>query len=162
VSGARSVRALGAEERGWLAEHLRLAWGSTTIVSRGRARDASRLPAILATDADELLGLATFEIAGGACELVAIEAFRRREGIGSALLGAVIEQAREHACSHLHLVTTNDNLAAQRFYEHQGLTLVATHRGAVAQARKLKPEIPLQSEDGTPIQDELEYHLRLT
>jgi len=162
VNGATSVRGLRAQERGWLAEHLRLAWGSSTIVSRGRARDASRLPAIVATEADELLGLATYEIAGGACELVTIEAFRRREGIGSALLRAVIEAAREHACSHLLLVTTNDNLAAQRFYEDQGLALVATHRGAVTQARKLKPEIPLLSEDGTPIRDELEYQLGLT
>jgi ribosomal protein S18 acetylase RimI-like enzyme len=161
VSGARRVRSVRAEERGWLSEHLQLAWRSATIVSRGRARDASRLPAVVCTDGDELLGLATFELAGGACELVTIEAFRPREGIGTALLSAVIEQARHHGANHLLLVTTNDNLAAQRFYEHHGLTLVATHKGAVAEARRRKPEIPLKSQDGTPIEDELEYRLPL-
>jgi ribosomal protein S18 acetylase RimI-like enzyme len=162
VSGARQVRALRADERDWLAEHLRLAWGSTTIVSRGRARDASRLPAIVCTGGEELLGLASFEIAERACELVTIEAFRRREGIGTALLQAVVEQARDHGAGHLLLVTTNDNLAAQRFYERHGLTLAAVHKGAVDEARKLKPEIPLVGEDGVAIHDELEYHLRLT
>ena len=161
MSGARRVRAVRAQERGWLTEHLQLAWGSTTIVSRGRARDASLLPAIVCTDGEELLGLATFEIADGACELVTIEAFRRGEGIGTALLDAVLEQARERGCSHLHLVTTNDNLAAQRFYERYGLTLVAVHQGAVDEARRLKPEIPLLSEAGIAIHDELEMELRL-
>ena len=161
MSGARQVRALRADERGWLAEHLRLAWGSSTIVGRGRARDASQLPAIVCTEGEELLGLATFEIAGGVCELVTIEAFRRREGIGTALLGAVLEQARGRGCNRLLVVTTNDNLVAQRFYERHGLTLVAIHRGAVDEARALKPEIALVSEDGTPIHDELEMELRL-
>jgi ribosomal protein S18 acetylase RimI-like enzyme len=162
VSGARQVRALRADERVWLDEHLRLAWGSATIVSRGLARDASRLPAIVCTGGEELLGLATFDVAGGVCELVTIEAFRRREGIGSALLEAVLKQARAHACSRLLVVTTNDNLAAQRFYERHGLSLVAVHEGAVDEARKRKPEIPLVGDDGTPVRDELEMGLRLT
>ena len=90
-----------------------------------------------------------------------IEAFRPREGIGTALLEAVIEQARRRGCGRLLLVTTNDNLAAQRFYERRGLRLVAVHAGAVDQARKLKPEIPPRSEDGVAISDELEYQLAL-
>lgn len=161
MSGARQVRALRADERGWLAEHLQLAWGSTTIVGRGLARDASQLPAIVCTSGEQLLGLATFEIADGVCELVTIEAFRRREGIGTALLDAVIERARERGASRLLVITTNDNLAAQRFYERRGLSLVAVHAGAVDEARKLKPEIPLHAEDGTPIRDEVEMGLRL-
>jgi len=161
VSGARAVRAVSPGERGWLAEHLRLTWGSTTIVSRGRSRDASRLPAIVCVEGEELLGLATYEIAAGACEVVTIEAFRRREGVGTALLAAVIDQARAGECARLHLVTTNDNLAAQRFYEHHGLLLRAVHKGAVDNARKIKPNIPLLGDDGTPIHDELEYELRL-
>jgi hypothetical protein len=34
------------------------------------------------------------------------------------------------------------------------------HRGAVERSRELKPEIPLVSNDGTPIRDELEYEFR--
>ena len=150
------VRPLREEERGWLAEHLQLAWGSTTIVSRSRARDAAKLPAFVATDADVLVGLATYAIEGGQCELITIEAFRAGEGIGTALLGAVTDAARARRCERLWLVTTNDNLAALAFYERRGLRQIAVHRGAVDEARALKPEIPLTGEDGIEIHDEIE------
>jgi GNAT superfamily N-acetyltransferase len=161
VSGERLVRAVRTDERDWLAEHLGLAWGSTTVVSGGRSRDASRLPAVLCVDGEELLGLATYEIACGGCEIVTIEAFRRREGIGTELLKAIADQARARGCSRLRLVTTNDNIGAQRFYEHHGLRLIAVHAGAVDRARALKPEIPLIGEDGVEIHDELELQLTL-
>jgi ribosomal protein S18 acetylase RimI-like enzyme len=161
VSRECHVRAVDADERGWLAEHLVLTWGSTEIVSGGRMRDASQLAALMCTDGEELLGLATFEIAAGECELLTIEAFSRREGVGSALLAEVIEAARAGGCDRLHLVTTNDNVGAQRFYERHGLRLVAVHRGAVDAARALKPEIPLLGEGGVEIHDELELELRL-
>jgi ribosomal protein S18 acetylase RimI-like enzyme len=158
---AAAPRALRGAERDWLAQHLRLAWGSTTIVSRGRVRDASALPAIVCTQGEELVGLATYAIEADECELVTIEAFRRGCGVGSALLEEVVALAREHTCTRVVLVTTNDNASAQRFYEHRGFRLLAVHRGAVDEARKLKPEIPLVGEHSVEIHDELEYELRL-
>ena len=161
MSGRRRVRAVRADERDWLTGHLRLAWGGATIVSRGRTREVSRLPALVCTQGADLLGLATYEITAPECELVTIEAFRRREGVGTALLEAVIKQARRHGCARVCLVTTNDNLTAQRFYERHGLAFVALQAGAVDEARKLKPQIPLIGENGIEIHDELEYELRL-
>ena len=155
------TRPLGDEERGWLAEHLRLAWGSTTILSRGRARDAAALPAFVATDGEKLAGLATYAIEAGQCELVTIEAFERRRGIGSALLQAVAAAATAQRCSRLWLIATNDNLAALGFYQRRGLRIVTVHRGAVDEARALKPEIPLHGEDGIAIHDEIELELVL-
>jgi ribosomal protein S18 acetylase RimI-like enzyme len=155
------VRALRAGERRWLAEHLELAWGSTTVVSRGRAHDASTLPALVATAGEELVGLAIYELDGDACQLVTLEAFREHIGIGSALLAAVAEHARSHGCRRLWLVTTNDNLAALRFYQRRGMRLTAVHPGAVDAARAIKPEIPRIGNDGIPITDELELELAL-
>jgi ribosomal protein S18 acetylase RimI-like enzyme len=159
---APAPRALREDERDWLAAHLRLAWGSTTIVSRGRVRDAAALPALVCTQDDHLLGLATYAIEDGECELVTIEAFRPGGGVGSALLAAVVALGREHACTRVVLVTTNDNAGAQRFYEHRGFRLLRVHHGAVDEARKLKAVIPLIGENGVEIHDELEYELRLT
>ncbi|HEY7966558.1 MAG TPA: GNAT family N-acetyltransferase [Solirubrobacteraceae bacterium] len=159
---AFEVRALREDERGWLAEHLRLAWGSATLVSRGRARDGATLPAFVATAGDVLAGLATYEIEGRECELVTIEAFQPRRGIGSALMKEVAAAARAQGCARLWLVTTNDNLGALRFYQRRGLAIVAVHRGAVDEARALKPEIPLHGEDGIAIHDEIELELVLT
>jgi ribosomal protein S18 acetylase RimI-like enzyme len=155
------VRALRPGERRWLAEHLELAWGSTTVVSRGRVHDASALAALLATDGEELVGLATYELDGDACQIVTLEAFRQWSGVGSALLAAVADHARAHGCRRLWLVTTNDNLAALRFYQRRGLRLVALHAGAVDAARALKPEIPQIGNDGIRIADELELELSL-
>lgn len=161
MSAHRAVRAVLPDEHDWLTAHLQLAWGGATIVSRGSVRDASGLPALVCTQGSELLGLATYEITGEECELVTLEAFRPREGVGSALLEAVVAAAREHDCARLCLVTTNDNVTAQRFYENRGLRFVALQAGAVDEARKLKPEIPLVGEGGVEIHDELEYELIL-
>lgn len=158
---AVAVRGLREEESEWLEGHLVLAWGSPTIVSRGREHDPARLLALVAEAGDELVGLATFEIDGNACELVTLEAFRRREGIGSALLAGVAAEAARRGATRLWLVTTNDNLRALRFYQRRGMRLVAVHRGAIDAARAIKPQVPLVGEDGIEIHDELELELQL-
>jgi ribosomal protein S18 acetylase RimI-like enzyme len=155
------VRAAREDERAWIERYLNRSWGSTTVVSRGVAHDASRLPAFVASRNGELVGLATFRVAEAQCELVTLDALRRRQGIGSALLSAVAEEAARRGCSRLWLSTTNDNLEAIRFYQRRGMRLVAVHRGAVDEARRIKPSIALIGEYGIPIHDELEFELGL-
>jgi GNAT superfamily N-acetyltransferase len=146
----------------WIAERLREAWGSPVIISRGRLRDASRLPAVLCREGDDVIGVATFEITGDECELVTLDALHPGEGVGTAMLDSVVEEARARGCRRLWLVTTNDNLPALRFYQRRGLRLVAVHPGAVDAARRRRPGIPETGIDGIPIRDELELELRLT
>jgi DNA-3-methyladenine glycosylase I len=155
------IRAATADDRTWIAPHLEQSWGSTTIVSRGMVHDASGLPAILAVQGDDIVGLATYHVAGGECELVSLDSLREGQGIGSALLARVGQEAASHGCRRLWLITTNDNLDAIRFYHRRGLHLVAVHRDAVNEARRIKPSIPLIGEDGIPIRDELEFELEL-
>jgi hypothetical protein len=38
---------------------------------------------------------------------------------------------------------------------------VAVHRGAITEARRLKPEIPLLGIDDIPIRDEIELQMKL-
>jgi RimJ/RimL family protein N-acetyltransferase len=90
-----------------------------------------------------IVGLATIDICDRQCELVTLDAFHEGQGVGSLLLNAVTEEARRHECRRLWLITTNDNLGALRFYQRRGLRLVAVHRGAVDEARSLKPSIAL-------------------
>ena len=78
------VRRLGDEERPWLEAHLTRAWGARHVVSRGRSQDAACLPAFVCVDGDDVIGVATFCISGGECELVTIDALRERAGVGSA------------------------------------------------------------------------------
>jgi ribosomal protein S18 acetylase RimI-like enzyme len=158
---AMHTRPLAPDERPWLAEQLTRRWGSTQIVSRGHVQDASKLPALVCERAGEIVGVATLAIRDRQCELVTIDAFSERAGVGTALLTAVIEEARRSDCERLWLITTNDNVDAVRFYQRRGFRLSALHRGAVDAARELKPEIPLLGEHGIPLHDELELEMPL-
>jgi ribosomal protein S18 acetylase RimI-like enzyme len=155
------VRAAAAGDRAWIARQLERSWGSTTVVTRGRPLNASELPALLAVQGDEIVGLATYELSGGECELVSLDALRPEQGVGSALLAGVAEEAGRRGCRRLWLITTNDNLNAIGFYQRRGMRLVAVHPGAVDESRRLKPSIPLIGEHGIPIRDELEFELEL-
>jgi GNAT superfamily N-acetyltransferase len=149
-------------ERAWLEHQLTESWGSTTVVSRGRVHDASRLSALVAVQGGELVGLATFALADAECELVTLDALLQRTGVGSALLARVVQHAAEHGCRRVWLITTNDNIEAIRFYQRRGMRLIAVHPGAVDEARRLKPSIAVRGEHGIPIHDELEFELRLS
>src|SRR5690349_14317317 len=105
------VRAPQEDENAWIERYLRQSWGSTIVVSRGVAHDASRLPALVAVQGEEIVGLATFRFADETeCELVTLDALHPRQGTGSALLAAVRDQAAERGCRRLWLITTNDNV----------------------------------------------------
>lgn len=59
------------------------------------------------------------------------------------------------------VVTTNDNVRAQRLYEHLGFRVAEVRPGAVTASKAIKPSIPMVGEDGTLITDEIEYELLL-
>jgi ribosomal protein S18 acetylase RimI-like enzyme len=161
IGAGLEVRPVADEERSQLAEIVQKEWGTIEIISRGKAHDLSRCPALFCLDHDRVVGLATYAIDCASCELLTIDAFEQRRGIGSRLLEGVTTQAEEAGCRRLWLITTNDNLDAIRFYQRRGLRLVAFHAGAVDEARALKPEIPAIGNYGIAIHDELEFELAL-
>lgn len=155
------VRALEPGDRQWAADVLTRSWGSTQVVSRGRLHDALELPGIVSGLGDERVGLLTWSVEGDECEVVTIDSLVERRGVGRALLAAAAEEAISLGCRRLWLITTNDNLSALRFYQRLGWDLVALHRGAVDQARQLKPEIPHIGLDGIALRHELELEFPL-
>ena len=92
-------------------------------------------------------------------ELVAINAFVRHRGIGSALLRSIVETLEGFEL--LRLTTTNDNLDALRFYQRRGFRLQALRPGAIDAARAYKPTISAVGVHGIPIRDELDLTLEL-
>ena len=136
-------------------------WGSDRSVSRGRLHEPLGHPILVARREGRLLGALSYEIRDGEMEAVTVDAFESGVGVGSALLEAAAEEARRNGCRRLWLVTTNDNTPALRFYQRRGMRLVALHRGAVNESRRLKPEIPDLGLDGIPLTDELELELEL-
>ncbi len=161
IATAFEVRPLTSEDRTWVQRVLRQYWASTTQVARGRVFQADELPGFGAWRGSEPVGVITYDIHGAECEIVTHNAMAGHGGIGSCLLAELRTLARERACSRLWLVTTNDNVPAMRFYQRRGFDFVAIHRDAIAQARRLKPEIPDTGMDGVPIRHEIEMEQKL-
>jgi len=155
------IRVLKESDREWAAAVVAQNFGSPEVISRGVRHESRSLPGLIAECEGERIGLLQYRIAAGHCEVVVVVALRRRQGTGRRMLAKMGVLARARSCLCLRLVTTNDNRSAQQFYEALGWKLVAVHRGAVAAARRLKPEIPTHAFDGTPIEDEFEYEFSL-
>jgi catechol 2,3-dioxygenase-like lactoylglutathione lyase family enzyme len=155
------VEGRSSSDSSWIAGVLQERWGLTTVVSRGRSHQAGQLPALVAVADGERVGLATYCIEDGQCELVTIDALVPERGVGTALLGATKDVALAQRCRRLWLITTNDNLDALRFYQRRGFRLVAVHPEAVDRARDIKPSIPVVGSFGIPVRDELELAVEL-
>lgn len=139
--------------KAWISEH----WGDDIIVVHGTVYHPHQYPGYYARKDHRVVGLITYRIENDACEILTLDSLLPGQGIGTCLLYAVRDAARSAACKRLWLITTNDNLQAISFYQHRGFNLVAVHAGAVDQARKIKPGIPLYGENGIRIQDEIEF-----
>jgi ribosomal protein S18 acetylase RimI-like enzyme len=156
-----SVRPLAAEDRKWVKQFIAMQWGVEIIVVHGAVFRPEHLDGFVATSGEEFVGLITYHIQGGECEVVTLDSLDPNCGIGSALMEAVKLRARQSGCRRLWLITTNDNLNALRFYQKRGYALAALHRNALEQSRKIKPEIPLVGNDGIPLRDEIELEMML-
>lgn len=150
------VRPLVDADRGWLADLISERWASTDVVAHGVVYRPAQLDGFLADVDGRPVGVVTYIRDDRAIEIVTIDALEQRRGVGRALVDAVLALGAER----VWLVTTNDNVGAQRFYEALGFRLVEVREGAVEASRALKPEIPLTGADGTPISDELVYERR--
>lgn len=155
-----------AADRTWLLELWGRAWSDTFMVSRGRIYRLEDVEARIAWLDGERVGAVTFHIGAAAdgrleCEVVSLNSLREGQGVGSRLLAAAEEAALQAGCRRIWLTTTNDNTRALRFYQRQGYRLVALYPGAMDEARKLKPAIPLVGNDGIPIRDEIELEKAL-
>ncbi|MFZ2013638.1 MAG: GNAT family N-acetyltransferase [Nocardioides sp.] len=136
----------------FLAEHNAL-----RVARRGELVSSLDHPTLLAKGDDDLVGVATYVIDAGECELLTLHAHRQFQGIGTALVDAVEQFARQAGCARVWLVTTNDNVDALRFYQRRGFGLCAVRPQAVTWSRQtLKPEIPTTGSYGIELRDELE------
>ena len=132
------------------------AWGGPTAAAQGTVYRLADLPALVAVHSGQICGAVTLDVVGGACQLVSVNAFRPRLGVGTALIEQAARQAAAGGCGTLWCTTTNDNLDALRFYQRRGFRLIRLRPGAVDAARLIKPTITAIGEYGIPLRDELD------
>jgi ribosomal protein S18 acetylase RimI-like enzyme len=147
-------------DRVWAEAFLEQEFGGALQARRGELIDVLALPGFVADRDGRLVGIVCYRRDGRDCELAFIAASERQQGIGSALLEAVVGGVA--GCDRIWLVTTNDNLDALRFYQRRGFCLSELHPGAVDEARlTLKPRISTSGAYGIPLRDEVELELVL-
>lgn len=157
------IRPLEVADREKVARMVAAAWGAEVVVVHGVVYRPETLPGFVAVDErGEWLGLLTYQLAGGDCEIVTLESLAPGRGIGTQLIEAVKGVAVAAGCYRLWLITTNDNLNALAFYQKRGFRLCALYPGAVDRSRQIKPQISLLGNDNIPIHDEIELELILT
>jgi GNAT superfamily N-acetyltransferase len=158
---AITILPINANDHEWVAQFMHEQWGSYKVVSCGVIYYPQDLPGFVALHQSEKVGLVTYNITGASCEIVTLNSTYPSYGVGTALIEAVREIAIKSGCKRLWLITTNDNVNALRFYQKRGFVLVAVHRNALEQSRKLKPEISMIGDHGIPLRDEIELEMIL-
>lgn len=150
------ITPIGEEHRDWLRSKVQEIWNGRFVVTRGIAYEPANLPGFIASKDGVPVGVATYHIEDGECELITLDALSQWQGVGTALIEAVEEQARKEACSRMWMITTNDNIDGLRFYQRRGYVICNCYPNAVDKSRKLKPSIPLVGNYGIDIRDEIE------
>jgi len=136
-------------------------WGGEEMIARGNIYRPEQLEGFVIEEDEEWIGLLTFLVKDGDCEVISLDSLHQGQGLGSRLIDQVIQEARRQGCRRLFLITTNDNLNALGFYQRRGFEIAAVYRGAVNESRKRKPGIPLVGYDNIPLRDEIEVEMSL-
>ena len=156
------VREKEPEDQPWIEKMLRERWGGVQVIVHNEIFDAHLLPALVAGERE---GLATFRIQQTNlikfAELMTLDAVKANQGVGTALIEALISRLRVEMVVVLRVTTTNDNLDALRFYQRRGFRITAVRPGAVDNARLIKPSISLIGEYGIPLRDEIDLERQI-
>lgn len=136
-----------------LISYFQAHWQSTRLAISGELIDLMQFPAIVLSDPSPV-GILSYRFVKKTIEILSLTSEFPGQGIGSKLLESIESLAADHSCRSIHLVTTNDNLAALKFYQRRGYSLQALYPHAVEFGRLIKPEIPKEA-NGIPIKDEL-------
>jgi GNAT superfamily N-acetyltransferase len=156
-----SIRPTTAADHDWVRQKMVESWGAEIVVGHGTIYRPADLPGLVAELSGAGAGLLTYSIRAGAGEIVTLDAWIERRGIGSGLIEEVKKIAVRANCRRLWLITTNNNTHALQFYQKHGFVLSALRVNEIEKSRLLKPEIPLLGIDGIPIRDELELEMPL-
>ena len=98
-------------------EFIESQWLTTEMVIRGRVVDMTGTDGIVVWEKGNIVGLLTYLIRDGICEIISLDSRQEGRGIGRNLIEKVKETAEKKKCRRLVVITTNDNIQAIRFYQ---------------------------------------------
>lgn len=156
-----AMQLMADADRDEVAAFIERHWGARVVMSSGQSWFPHEHEALIERRNGEIVGLVTFRCDDGGMEILTVNSTVKGAGVGSRLMLAAIDLARDRNIERVWLTTTNDNLAAIGLHQRIGFRIVAVRSGAVDEARRVKPQIPEVGENGIPIHDEIVMELRL-
>jgi len=144
----------------WISGIATKLWGSIEIISKNHTYNILNLPTIVGIVDGKPTGFISYAKEGNSCEIVALYSALEKQGLGTALIDRVKDEAIKNKSRNIWLMTTNDNTKALRFYQKRGFVISAIRTNVIEEQRKVKP-IPLLGNDGIPIRDEIELSILL-
>lgn len=153
--------AIDETNRECVNEFIESQWHAAEMVIRGSVVDMTGTEGIVVWEKGNIVGLLTYLIRDGICEIVSLDSRQEGRGIGRTLIEKIKETARRKKCRRLVVITTNDNIQAIRFYQRCGFDMAHLYHNALSLSRKLKPEIPLIGANGIPLMHEIEFVMDL-
>lgn len=133
------IRPLRADDRSWLRRQIEREWHLPVVSPAGVYGAPDQLDGFVAEDARERVGAVTYTVVDRAWEVVTLQAFRRRAGIGRALMDAVRRQAVEAGATRVWLITTDDNPGGLAFYAAIGMARVRALPRFSEHVERIKP-----------------------
>ena len=156
------IKKVTNNDHDWLKKVAKDEWGGEFCVFLGKKFYIHELDGFYSEDeAGKKLGFITYEIQDHFCEIMNLSAFKKFQGIGTALLEKVIQEAKSQKCKKIIVRTTNDNLDALRFYQKKGFVISKIYKNALDADRKIKPSIPKIGDYGIEMRDCIELECQI-
>ena len=154
-----TIRPATPADRPRIGELAHYFWGEVEIECFGHTYQVDTLPAYLACDVDEIVGLASYAREGDEVNLVMFNVLLRWQGrgVGRELVMAVADQARTEGVKRVVAATSNDDLLALEFYQRLGFTITEVLVGKLVEHHG-KVELGFA---GIPVRDEIHLELQL-
>lgn len=156
------IRAAVPSDKPWIESVVR-GWGDRFVISKGRKSYPQNSPCLIAEDASgSKLGILSYEFRSkNEAEITLLESFEEGKGAARGLVKEAVRIIKKSGADRIFAVSTNNNFDAFKFYQYQGFRPVAVFPDSMKAARRLKPSIPKICSNGLPINDEIEYELKL-
>lgn len=144
-----------------VAHYLRARFGTVQMPGGAGLLDVTTLAGFAARTADGLVGLASFSVQNGRCQLVCLDRLRPGQGHAEVLLQAVIAFARSEGWRTISVVIGNHNLPALRFYQKRGFMITGVQVGELARLYAATPELIHRGDSTIPARDLLQLEFPL-
>lgn len=135
-------------------------WGEPQQLTHNKTYTITKLPAYIAKTKTTIIAFITYTQTKNATLIITLATTPQHQntGIAKRLLTKVETEAKKHHKQRLLVSTTNDDLPALAFYQHQGFQITQIKPNAIAQKHK---QI-IKGINGLPIRDEIRLQKQLS